>query len=475
MYVPYSEIENNLYATDVPPQNLLFSETKYPYLYWTERHLQVMWWEQKYFKNLKTSDNLSVEVISPGIWNAEAGPDFLKAHLKIGGNTIKGDIEIHLNDESWIHHKHHQDKQYDHVILHISLRLPHSPKEIVNSKGQMIPRSYFEPNFTISQTRILQLIDLDQYPYRKLLHSGSCSKAVMNSLSEEKLFDLFRSAAEWRLTQKANYLKGHIEDPCYLIPAGIAMALGYKRNSESFFELFLRLLKYKNLPENELLAIGLGMCGFFSDSYKAKWKGSIFYAKLLKMYEGLSHLAPHSIAISLNQVRPLNHPVRRIAYLIKLLKDPLMTSLYAEINLCWHQHWPSAFLKKDWPLLRQMITDRLPSYIDSYWNSHYIFEKEPQTQALSLFGKDLKEIIVINTVLPLLYVNVVQKNNLSEISAFREFYRSLPASFNSKARYLTHRLFGHQPKGQIMQKAIAQQGAFQIYKDFCMHYEAALL
>ena len=56
-----SEIENNLYAIDTQPQQTYqVAETKFPYLYWTERHLQVMWWERKYFKNLKTSENLPI-------------------------------------------------------------------------------------------------------------------------------------------------------------------------------------------------------------------------------------------------------------------------------------------------------------------------------------------------------------------------------------------------------------------------------
>lgn len=473
MYVPYSEIENNLYATDMPTHSYHVAETKFPYLFWTERHLQVMWWEQKYFKNLKTSEGLAIEVISPGIWNADAGPDFLKAHLRIGNQEIRGDIEIHLDDQSWLQHKHHQDARYDKVILHISLWRPHEKKAITNSRNENIHQAYLETSLTISQTRILQLIDLDQYPYRKFLGSGRCAKTLFNSLPEEKVADLFRSAAEWRLTEKAHYLKGHIEDQRLLLPAGIAMALGYKRNSEAFFELFLRLLKHKDKSEHELFSLALGMCGFFSDKYKERWKNSLFYRKLLQKYNDHSHLVPHSISISLNKVRPLNHPIRRMAYLVKLIKDPLVSSLYTEIYLCWHQHWPSACLKKEWAQLRQMISDRLPTYIDDYWTQHYTFENEIQKQQLSLFGKDLKEIVIINTVLPLLYVDIMKKSNLSEVTAFREFYRSFPSSNNSKARYLSHRLFGDLSKGQILQKAFAQQGAFQIYRDFCMHHEAS--
>lgn len=471
MFVPYAETQNSLYTTHIPTPYQL-AESKYPYLYWTERHLQAMWWEQKYFRNLQTSGNLPIEIISPGIWNAEAGPDFLKAHLKIGDQEIKGDVEIHLDDDSWVQQKHHQDVRYDKVILHISLWEPNSKNAIVNSKGINIYQTYFENSLTISQTRILQLIDLDQYPYRKFLGSIRNSQTVLNSPQEEKE-DFFHSEGEWRLTQKAQYLKGHIEDSQLLLPAGIAMSLGYKRNSESFFELFLRLLKHKERSENELLSLALGICGFFSTKYKTKWQGSTFYKELLALYNRLSYLAPHSITLNLNQVRPVNHPIRRIAYLVKLLKDPLMTSLYTEIYSCWHQNWPTSFLKKDWQPMRQMITDRLPNYTDKYWSWFYTFENEPQKQPLSLFEKDLSEIVITNTILPLLYVDILKKKNPSEISAFRDFYGNLPACFSNKSRYLSHNLFGELPKGQILQKALAEQAAFQPYRDFCMNHEGS--
>lgn len=472
MYVPYAEIENEAYQEYIPI-SLQLAESKYPYLYWTERHLQAMWWEQKYFKNLKTKDDLSIEVISPGIWNGEAGPDFLKAHLKIGNQEIKGDIEIHLNDEHWFQHRHYQDSRYDHVILHISLNPSKVPKTIVDSKGRQIPQAYFEKSLTIPQSRILQLIDLEEYPYRKFLGSGRCAKTLFNSLTEEKIQDVFYTAADLRLTQKAIYLKSHIEDPRLLLPAGIAIALGYKNNSEAFFELFLRLLKHKDKTEKEMLAIALGICGFFSDKFRIKWQSSEFYVELYNKYAELSILAPHSIPLTLDKVRPLNHPIRRIVYLVKLLQDPLVSSLYAEIYLCWNQHWPSTYLKKNWTHVSQMFHERLPIYIDHYWNQHYTFENDIQTQPLPLLGKELKDVILVNTILPLLYVDIMQTNNTSEIKAFRNFYETLPAIHNSKADYLSNRFFGDLPKKKILQKAISQQGAFQLYKDFCMYFEAS--
>ena len=127
---------------DAPPhRTCLYSckEQAATYNLLTERHIQAMWLEQKYFKNLKTSDGHLIEVLSPGIWNAEAGPDFLKAHLRIDGAELLGDIELHLSDESWYNHNHHTDSAYDHVILHVGYWTPKKPVPIVTSKGYSAP------------------------------------------------------------------------------------------------------------------------------------------------------------------------------------------------------------------------------------------------------------------------------------------------------------------------------------------------
>lgn len=423
MHASYVENENSLYSNLITPPGLLLAESKCPYLYWTERHLQVMWWEQKYFKNIRTSQGLKIEVLTPGIWNSETGPDFLHARLKIEGQEIQGHIKIDLDDNQWAIHKHHQDSRYDSVILHISLWSQSKVPHLFNSKSEKIHQVYLEHFLTIPESRILQLIDLDQYPCRKFLGSGRVIQNHLNIYREEKILNLFQSPSESQLAQKAQYLKNHIDDTRLLLPAGIAMNLGNKRNKEAFFELFLRLLKYKDKPEDELLAIALGMCGFFTSKFKIKWRNSSLYTKLLKLHENLFNQIPYSINLVLNQIKPLNHPVRNIVFLVKLIRDPLLNSLFFEIYFTWRRQWPESFLKKDWSSFHQMILDRLPSYKDPYWNFHYTFENASQNQPISLLGNELKELTIHNTILPLLYVDVIQTNNSSEIKAFRDLHR----------------------------------------------------
>ncbi len=125
----------------------------------------------------------------------------MKAHLRISGKNYFGDIELHLEDSSWYHHHHSNDSRYDNVVLHISLWQPSNPLRLLTSCQEELIRTYLEPALTVPLKRLVQLIDLDLYPYKKFVGSGRCAQTLFKSLSQEKLDTLFTSAGFWRLAQ----------------------------------------------------------------------------------------------------------------------------------------------------------------------------------------------------------------------------------------------------------------------------------
>lgn len=447
------------------------AETKYPYLHVTERHLQVMWLEQKYFKNLVTEEGLSIEVISPGIWNSEAGPDFLKAHVRIGSQDVKGDVELHLSEDGWTRHGHHLDPRYQGVVLHLSLWTPKVMRKLLTVNGKRIYQSVFEGHLTISINHILKLIDLDLYPYRKCAGTGKCAGALFRSEEKARVMAFFQSAADWRLFQKREYLAAKVEDPRCMMGAGIAMALGYKENAEPFFELFIRLLKYRRFSEEEIFALSLGMCGFFEEKFQKKWKESEKYRHLFKKFEDLS--MPYSIKLSFGRIRPLNHPIRRLVYLSKLMRDNRLTELEEMMGAAWKESWHTIGQKRGWKELKQRLLDLIPVFEDSFWNSHFTFIDEAREEFLPLIGQNLMIEILINTFLPLLQKSIFERANEEEIHAFHDFYRSLPALKSKKMLYLSNRFFGNSPKGEMLKKADCLQGAIQLHRDFCTRFETS--
>lgn len=448
------------------------AEKKNPYHILTERHLQAMWLEQKYFKSLKVN-NLPIEVLSPGIWNSEAGPDFLKAHIKIGNQEWRGDIELHLSQEGWYYHHHHTDPNYNQVILHLCYWQPKKERPILSSEGKIIASAYIQPSLTISEARILKLIDLDLYPYKHFAGSGNCSKTLFDQLSKEKTVALFRSAAAFRLKEKYARLEAKIPSPQDLLLGGISTVLGYKHNAEIFLEIFHHLNTQTTKNEKTILALALGVADFFNLYYQKKWGGSIYYQELHTEFKACdNNLKLPSYPLKLDKIRPANHPVRRLAILSKMILDPHLKQLEHTLFSLWTSYWQTT-QKKDWKKLQHAFMEHIPPYHDKYWEHHYTFEVTPQPKPITLIGIDLKREILINVYLPLLYSNIETRNNEAERAAFINFYSSFPATKTKKSIYLDYRFFGDKKKGSITSNADLQQGAYQIHRDFCVHFEAS--
>jgi len=77
----------------------------------TEALLQAIWQHRLFSPlGLKTTDGQIVEVLSPGLLNQGAGPDFAQARLRIDGQELVGAVELHLEEAGWFQHGHHGTK-----------------------------------------------------------------------------------------------------------------------------------------------------------------------------------------------------------------------------------------------------------------------------------------------------------------------------------------------------------------------------
>lgn len=447
------------YATIIDNYSDIVAEEPSSYRCLTERHLQVMWLEQKYFRSLKTREGAPIHVVSPGCWNAEAGPDFRKAHLVIDGVDYFGDVEIHLFDEGWKQHRHHRDPNYDNVILHIALWAPKQQQVIATVSEKPILCSYFQNAITIPHSRIVQLIDLDLYPYERCSGAGRCGETLFRYLSEGKVSSFFRSAARWRLQKKYEHLSAHSRTTADQAAVGIAAALGYKNNSSAFIDLYHWLCQYRHRDEATLYALALKGCGFFNEHYQRLWGANDFYNELK---ERVAHIEPHvAVELRMGNIRPHNHPIRRLAYLSKMIRDPKAALLPVRLRELWDA------THHDTRLLWQELVKLIPDYKDDYWNFHYTFNNHQIETHLPLVGVSLKQEMVINTFLPILYSYVKDHPD------FDAFYSTLATASTGKSRYLSQRFFGDTQKSSLMKRAEIVQGSYQLHHDFCIHYETS--
>jgi hypothetical protein len=461
---------SKLYETLIPRSPPPLMERKKDYRFFSERHVQAMWLEQKYFKDLETEEGFAIEVLSPGIWNSEAGPDFLKAHVRIAGQDYFGDVEIHLAEGGWTQHGHHRDPRYNNVVLHVSLWNSLKPKELKMENGASFFQACLEDKLTIPINRIVQLIDLDLYPYQKFSGAGACSRKLFRGMSQGEIHELFTSASSWRLEKKWDFLNAH--SPNSPVLAGMVMALGYKNNAKGFLKVFKSLEAFK-AEEVLIYSISLGICGFFAETYAKRWKDSELFCRLREKYLEYQIESKYCVGLVLGNIRPLNHPVRRLVYLSKLLADPNSKKIQGTLELTWETQWKEVFHRKGCVSLKKTLFALIPTYTDSYWNQHFSFEPEPAKEHLSLLGDSLKLEILLNSFLPCLAMGVAKRKNPEEQRALDCFYESLPANLTNKKQYLHHRFFGDSKHTKQLAKASFAQGAYQLHKDFCLHYEAS--
>lgn len=108
-----------------------------------ERILQQIWLRGEFAKDaLRLNDGRSLRILRRGRWNRLPGPDFRDAEFcigdEIGGEVIKGDVEVHLRSQDWEHHGHASDSEYDRVVLHVVL-FPAASVTTTGRAGRMIP------------------------------------------------------------------------------------------------------------------------------------------------------------------------------------------------------------------------------------------------------------------------------------------------------------------------------------------------
>jgi hypothetical protein len=86
-----------------------------------EKYLHLIW-EMKRFpsRDFVSVEGFEIEILSFGIRNDDlAGPDFFYGKVRYDGMVHYGMIEIHVKSSDWYRHKHHADKRYNNVVLHV--------------------------------------------------------------------------------------------------------------------------------------------------------------------------------------------------------------------------------------------------------------------------------------------------------------------------------------------------------------------
>ena len=107
--------------------------------YIAENFLYHIWDEQHLKDTIRTVSGNKIEILFQGKWNTDAGPDFVNGIILFDGKKVQGDVEIHKHEYDWKAHNHHEDKNYNNVILHVVFTNSQNAEFTISENGNKVP------------------------------------------------------------------------------------------------------------------------------------------------------------------------------------------------------------------------------------------------------------------------------------------------------------------------------------------------
>ena len=368
-----------------------------------------------------TTDGRSVEILSVGEHNRDAGPDYSHARVRIDGREWVGNIEIHVTSTDWQRHKHHLDKAYDTVILHV---VRTADKPIYNSRGELIPQCELQyPSDKDYLSELFQAAQQMDTAYARigcaeqLLHDPALLTDGWKKTLLRKRMECKRASIERLLT----ITKGSWEHALYI---SLARNFGFHTNSVPFEELAINTpLAYLQKHRNnlfQLTALLMGQAGLISENEP----------DLRKEYEFLRtkfSLTPLDASVWKNaRLRPQNNPSLRIRQFAQLLYQS--EALFSKI----------------------LDTDDLKQLVSLFQVDH--------------LGKNSIDILLINTVLPYKYAYALHRHDTAGAETSLQLMDRIAPENNSIVRQW-------RVIGQKVTSAAESQALLHLYQNYCQHHE----
>ena len=376
-----------------------------------------------------TTDGKSVEILAIGEHNHDAGPDYSHARVIIDGREWVGNIEIHVCSSDWQRHRHHLDKAYDNIILHV---VRTADKPVFNSRGELIPQC--ELRYPSDKDYLSQLFEtartMDSARQRigcaeQLVHDPAMLTDGWRKALLHKRMECKKASIE-RLLE---ITKGSWEHALYI---SLARNFGFHTNSLPFEQLAINTpLSYLQKHRNslfQLTALLLGQAGGLEPS-------KISHAdeetrQLAKEYEFLRTkfgLTPLDASLwKHSRLRPQNNPELRIRQFALLL------------------YQSEALLSKI------LDTDDLKELYSLF--------------AVDKMGRASIEVILINTVIPYKYAYAIHRHDGSQAEKALQLMTHIKPEDNTIVRQW--RILGQEVKN-----AADTQALLHLYQNYCQHHE----
>lgn len=360
-------------------------------------------------RKIMTDDRREVRILSPGVLNNNAGPDFSNAKIMIDDTEWAGNVEIHVKASDWFRHHHDTDPAYDNIILHV---VAVADVQVFRKDGSKVPQAEVtlpEGFFKTYSELHCGLLNVRCAARLKELPRLTVSD-WLSTLSIERL-----QAKASRILSTNDLLLGDWEQTCFVT---LARGLGFGLNSEPF-EMLAKSIPLNFLSRHsdnplQLQALLFGQAGMLDMSAHIFDE---FYQQLCREYYFLARkygLRPISSGVwKYARTRPANFPHRRIAILANAAEGGFR--LFRKIMEA----------DGDADSLRNLFDWQT----EGYWMSRYSFDADA-TAAPGAMSRTSRDLLLVNVCAPLYYAYGASTGNpaLPEY-AFR-LLESLPAERN---------------------------------------------
>jgi hypothetical protein len=350
-----------------------------------EEFLHYLWKYGLFHKERFISpDGLLIEIINPGEYNHDSGPDFFNARIRIGDTDWAGNVEIHTKASHFDSHGHNCDHAYNNVILHVVAEID---KNVRNALGEEI--------LTVK----MEFDAVMLYKYHELINNPciiGCHEEIegtdhfffrhwLGVLVVERLQDKCEAIMEIYSKTGNDW-----EETFYRV---LSRCFGFRINAEPF-EMLAASLPFRIIAKHldnsfQVEALLFGTAGLLDEGLFRTAISDNYYRDLLREYKILSakySLQPvHGWLWKFSKLRPVNFPTIRISQLSSMLS--VTGGLFSR-------------------LLETEDTDDLRNIFkvsaSDYWNEHYVFGRKSPGVSKKI-GDTAVDILIVNVVIPVLF------------------------------------------------------------------------
>ncbi len=409
-------------------------------MHFNEDFLHYIWQFRLFDRDeLVTAQGEEIVVVSVGIHNKNAGPDFEHAKIKIGGTLWAGNVEIHLRSSDWERHRHTLDKAYENVILHVVFEHDQAVYRLDGSEiPTLILKGRISPELELRYSGLMQ--NLNWIPCENIV--STVDKFHTNSWLSRVLVERLEEKHEI-VSQLVAQLKGSWDDAFYVM---LARNFGFKTNALPF-EMLAKslpqqiLAKHKN-SSFQIEALIFGQAGYLTDGFNDEYPETL--KEEFNFLKQKYNLRPLEVFVwKFLRLRPQNFPTIRLAQFAALIvKSSHLFSKIIEV--------------KDVKAIKALFSE-LP--VNNYWQTHFRFDTEI-SKASPQLGSDSINNILLNTVAVFLFSYGKYMGKEYFINRSLALLESLPPETNHIINRFTK--IGLSPE-----HAGASQALLQLKKMYC--------